>query len=218
MTGSEQGALEQARTIAAALRAALPEEVDAIKHGITHKTVFYLIVARESLLHRVCGLAEDTFSLIDAGRYLGAAILTRSMLESTAVLGFLLRSVERFERTNDLSALYGRVAKVVVGARNGDEGDPVSVHVLDAIRDSDARLPISGLMNLYENLSEFAHPNWSGLLGSFGKHENALLVRLGEQPRAVPALGPYLAIILSSFDHLYSILGEAIEATAVRLQ
>jgi hypothetical protein len=218
MEGAELDALEEARTIAAALRASLPKEVDAIEQGITHKTLFYLIVARESLLHRVSGLAEDTFSLIDAGRNLGAAILTRSMLETTAVLGFLLRSVEVFERTNDVSVLYGRVAKVVVGSRNGDEGDPVSVHVLDAIRDSDARLPVSGLTHLYENLSEFVHPNWSGLLGTFGAHENALLVRLGGQPRAVPALGPCLAIILSSFDHLYGVLGEQIETVAAKLQ
>lgn len=53
MTESELGTLEEAHTIAVALRAALPEAVDAIKQGITHKTVFYLLVARESLLHRV---------------------------------------------------------------------------------------------------------------------------------------------------------------------
>ncbi|MBB2984631.1 hypothetical protein [Paraburkholderia tropica] len=217
MTESELGSLEDARTIAAVLRAALPVAVDAVKQGITHKTVFYLLVARESLLHRVSGLADDTFPLIDADRYLSAAILTRSMLESTAVLGFLLRSVETFERTNDIPALYGRVARVVVGARNGEEDDPVSVHVLDAIRDSDARLPVSGLMRLYENLSEYAHPNWSGLLGSFGTHENAFHIQLGGPSRAMPALGPYLAIILSSFDHLYGVLGESIEKIAPRL-
>lgn len=31
-------------------------------------------------------------------------------------------------------------------------------------------------------------------------------VQLGGPSRAVPALGPYLAIVLSSFDHLYGIL------------
>lgn len=73
-------------------------------------------------------------------------------------------------------------------------------------------------MHLYENLSEFAHPNWRGLLGSFGMHENAMRVRLDGLPRAVPALGPYLAIILSSFDHLYGILGIAIEKAVAKLQ
>jgi hypothetical protein len=72
-------------------------------------------------------------------------------------------------------------------------------------------------MRLYENLSEYAHPNWSGLLGSFGAQENALRVQLGGPSRAVPALGPYLAIVLSSFDHLYGILGEAIEKIAPKL-
>jgi hypothetical protein len=210
MADSELGALEEARDIAARLKAALPDAVDAVRQGIEHKTVFYLLVARESLLHRVSALADDAFLLIDADRYLSAAILTRAMLESAALLGFLLRSLETFERTNDVAGLYGRVTKVVVGARNGDEQEPEPVHVLNAIRDADARIPVPGIMQLYDSLSEFAHPNWSGLLGTFGTHEGALRVRLGGEPRARPALGPHLAIILSSFEHLYGLLGEAI--------
>jgi hypothetical protein len=218
MADPEVAALEEARTIAARLRAALPEAVDAIDQGISHKTVFYMLVARESLLHRVSTLADDAFPLIDSGRYMSAVILTRSMLESAAVLGSLLRSLGTFERTSDVPALYSRVIKVVVGSRNGEEDDPDSVHVLDAIRDADSRLPVPGLMHLYESLSEFAHPNWSGLLGTFGTHENALRVRLGGQPRAIPALGPHLAIILSSFEHLYGLLGEAIINAAAKLR
>jgi hypothetical protein len=130
MADPEVAALEEARTIAARLRAALPEAVDAIDQGISHKTVFYMLVARESLLHRVSALADDAFPLIDSGRYMSAAILTRSMLESAAVLGFLLRSLGTFERTSDVPALYSRVIKVVVGSRNGEEDDPDSVHVL----------------------------------------------------------------------------------------
>ncbi|MGE8451061.1 MAG: hypothetical protein ACN6OP_10675 [Pseudomonadales bacterium] len=174
MAHSEPATLEEARNIAARLKAALPEAVDAVSQGIDHKTVFYMLVARESLLHRVSGLADDALSLIDAGRHLSAAILTRSMLESAAVLGFLLRSLEAFERSGDVPALYKRVAMVVVGAGTGTEGSPASVHVLDAIREADKRLPVPGLYRLYENLSEFAHPNWSGLLGTFGTHEGPL--------------------------------------------
>ncbi|CAN7781069.1 hypothetical protein LJR296_008007 [Cupriavidus necator] len=215
---SEPEAIEEARAIAARLKAALPEAVDAISQGIDHKTIFYLLVARESLLHRVSALADDALPLIDAGRHLSAAILVRSMLESTAVLGFLLRSLETLERTSDVQALYKRVAKVVVGSRNGDEGSPVSVHVLDAIREADIRLPVPGLMRLYETLSEFAHPNWSGLMGTFGTHESALHVRFGGQPRATPALGPHLAIILSSFEYLYELVGEVVVKAAATLK
>ena len=218
MAHSEPATLEEARNIAARLKAALPEAVDAVSQGIDHKTVFYMLVARESLLHRVSGLADDALSLIDAGRHLSAAILTRSMLESAAVLGFLLRSLEAFERSGDVPALYKRVAMVVVGARTGTEGSPASVHVLDAIREADKRLPVPGLYRLYENLSEFAHPNWSGLLGTFGTHEGPLRVRLGGEPRATPALGPHLAIVLSSFEHLYELMGESVVQAAAKLQ
>lgn len=178
MADLESGTLEEARVIAAALKAALPDAVDATCQGIRHKTIFYLLVARESLLYRVSALADDAIPLIDSGRHLSAAVLTRSMLESAAVLGFLLRSLETFERTSDVKALYKRVAKVVVGSRN-DEESPDSVHVMEAIRETDSRLPVPGLMHLYGSLSEFAHPNWSGLLGTFGTHEGALRVRLG---------------------------------------
>jgi len=56
-----------------------------------------------------------------------------------------------------------------------------------------------------------------GLLGSFGTHEDALRIQLGAMFRAVPVLRPYLEIILSSFDHLYGVLGESIEKIALRL-
>lgn len=67
-------------------------------------------------LHRVSGLADDSLPLIDAGWYCSAAILAESMLYSTAGLGFLLRSVETFERTNDVLVLYGRMTEGVLGA------------------------------------------------------------------------------------------------------
>lgn len=218
MAKSETEALDEARVLAATLKAALPTAVDAVAQGIEHKTIFYLLVARESLLHRVSTLAEDSLALIDAGRHLSAAILTRSMLETTAVLGFLLRALEKHDRTSNLPLLSQRVQKVIVGSRNGDEQDPESVHVLDAIRDADAQIPVPGLRRLYDNLSEFSHPNWSGLMGTFGTHESALRVRLGGESRATPPLGPQLAIILSSFEHLYGLLGEAIANAAMKLK
>ncbi|WP_374626436.1 LysR substrate-binding domain-containing protein [Pandoraea sp.] len=73
MEGLESETLEEARGIAAALKAALPAAVDAIEQGISHKTIFYVLVARESLLHRVCSLSDDVFALIDVDRSLSAA-------------------------------------------------------------------------------------------------------------------------------------------------
>ncbi|WP_132582578.1 hypothetical protein [Paralcaligenes ureilyticus] len=203
-------ALKEAREIAMRLKQALPATVDAVQQGIDHKTVFYMLVARELSIHRVVALGDDVLALLDSRRYLSASILVRSMLETIAVLGFILRALEKFEKTSDVAVLYTQVQRIIVGSRNGDEKDPSPVHVLDAIRATESFLPVPGLMHVYESISEFAHPNWSGLMGTFGKHENALLVRFSDESRATPPVALWLTIALSSFEHLYDLLGKSI--------
>lgn len=209
--------LLEAKAIAERLKQALPAKVDAVQQGINHKIVFYMLVAREASIHRVSTLAEDTFALIAAGRGLGASILTRSILETAAVLGFLLHALKKFEKTSDLAVLHTRIKSVIVGSKNGDKQDPSPVHVLTAIEAAEEFLPVPGLTQIYANLSEFAHPNWAGLMGSFATHEDAFLVRLGGKSRAIPPVAPCLAIVLSSFEHLYTQLGEEIVRAAARM-
>jgi len=209
--------LLEAKETAERLKQALPEKVDAVQQGINHKIAFYMLVAREASIHRVSTLADDTFALLAAGRSLGASVLTRSMLETTAVLGFLLQALKKFEKTSDLEVLHKRVEKVIVGSKNGEKQDPSPVHVLAAIEAAEEFLPVPGLTRIYANLSEFAHPNWAGLMGSFAKHEDAFLVRLGGKSRAIPPLAPCLTIVLSSFEHLYAQLGEEIVRAAARM-
>ncbi|WP_124834079.1 hypothetical protein [Burkholderia sp. Bp9031] len=176
-----------------------------------YQSIFYALVAREALLHRVVALADDAFFLFDAQRALSAAIVTRSILETMAVLGYLHDVFEKFDASGDEKTLYSRVAKVVVGARNMPDESPLAVHVLDAIRQTERRMVVPGLMSVYESLCEFTHPNWSGLLGFFGEHENAYRVVLGGPPRAVPPVDIHLAIVLSTFEALYDPLGDLIQ-------
>lgn len=74
-------ALQEAKEVASRLKASLPSSVDAAQQGIMFKSLFYALVVREALLHRIVALVDDAFALHDAARSLSAAIIARSMLE-----------------------------------------------------------------------------------------------------------------------------------------
>lgn len=202
--------LDQAREIAALLREALPPSVDAAEQGIQHKPIFYALVARETLLHRTCALADDALALADVGREVSAAILARSMIETMALLGYMLYTLEKFHASRDATKFYERIVRIGFGSRQSTDIEPKPIHVNDAIKEADARLPVSGLASLYASLCEFTHPNWGSGFGSFGTHLNALRVEFGGEARCRPALGANLAIILDSFNYLYNRVGDEI--------
>ncbi|HDR9095095.1 hypothetical protein QZM46_29990 [Burkholderia vietnamiensis] len=211
-------ALQEAKEVASRLKASLPSSVDAAQQGIMFKSLFYALVVREALLHRIVALADDAFALRDASRSLSAAIIARSMLETMSILGYLRSVFEKFEATGDEKVLFDRIAKAVVGARNMQDEAPTAVHVLKAIEETEQRIGVPGLMAVYESLCEFTHPNWSGVLGSFGEHEHAHRVVFGTPPRAIPPVEVHLAIILTTFEQFYTWLGEAICTANARLE
>jgi|GEM_PF-6381557 len=139
-------ALQEAKEAASRLRASLPSSVDAAQQGIMFKSLFYALVVREALLHRIVALADDAFALHDASRSLSAAIIARSMLETMSVLGYLRSVFEKFEATGDEKVLFDRIAKAVVGARNMQDEAPTAVHVLKAIEETERRIGVPGLM------------------------------------------------------------------------
>ena len=58
-----------------------------------------------------------------------------------------------------------------IKAKSGESQLPSPAHILDCIREVDKF--VKGHEEVYGNLSDFAHPNYSGALGTFGKINKA---------------------------------------------
>jgi hypothetical protein len=84
-------------------------------------------------------------------------------------------------KNNGTSELDPTLMRVLLGFKDRDEGQenlPNALNIMTAI--DRVERDISGFRKHYDMLSEYAHPNWSGVLGMFAEtdHDN-MIVDLG---------------------------------------
>lgn len=176
--------IEDARQVASSFRASLPSEVAARSLTLKSNTPFKALVLREALIHRVSSIADGAISEFDAGRWVAATILVRAVVETTALLFSLNRRVSRAIREKNDDDLTEFLRRTMVGSRT--EPDlPEAINVLNFIDAVEKEFP--GFRRQYEELSEYAHPNWCGVLGAFSKldRENFTVAFKAFQP--IPA-------------------------------
>lgn len=206
LTDPERLAL--ARQFAANIASSLPTEVDARMFTLKSKMPFKVAYLREVLIHRVSELATVAVELYESNRVVPAFILTRAVVETVAMAYWLHEKVSEFMTNNDVDAFDTFVMKASMGSRD-ETTELESYNVLTAIDRVERLFP--GIRQLYDNLCEFTHPNWSGASGSYSKIDHkeikvGLGPNLGGPPLAF-GLGPLLAG-LTIFEIYYNQLGD----------
>jgi hypothetical protein len=150
-------------------RECLPQEVHANQFTLHSKNPFKAMVLREALVHRITWLAEGAVSEFAAQRWIPATVLVRAI----AVLHSLFRKVGKAISTRDDAELTEFLRRTMVGSRTDPEL-PQMVNVLTMIEKVDEDYP--RFKASYETLSEYAHPNWCGVLGAFSELDRENLV------------------------------------------
>jgi hypothetical protein len=158
--------IEDARRVADSFRASLPREVAAASLTLKSKTPFKALVLREALIHRVSSLADGSISEFDSGRWIAATILVRAVVETTALLFALDQKVTRALQGKSDGALTEFLRRTMVSSRT-EPNLPEAINVLNFIDAVEKDFP--GFRRSYEDLSEYAHPNWCGVLGAFSE-------------------------------------------------
>jgi len=124
------------------------------------------MVLREGLIHRVTWLAEGAASEFAAKRWIPATVLVRAIAEPIAVLHSLRSHVEVAQQTRTDDSLTEFLRRMMVGSRT-DHELPQTINVLTMINKVDDDFP--KFRKTYDDLSEYAHPNWCGVLGAFSE-------------------------------------------------
>jgi hypothetical protein len=107
-------------------------------------------------------LGEQIICLTDNSHYLGARILLRSALESLGVLCYMTHKMQSVADGNfDFFEFDDLSKQLIMGSRDGST-TVSAVNVLTAIGRADKKYP--GLLEMYNRLSESAHPNFDGVL------------------------------------------------------
>ena len=207
MTTDDAEMLKEAKDYAAKLAAALPKRIQAAALTRRCKLPFKALAIRELLLHRTVALTEAAVDLFEKDAVIPAVILTRSIVETLAVLFEFHEQLQRFlkEETKDHRALDEFLMRCLMGSRNHPDADmPTSVNILTLIDRVEKTAP--GFRSVYDSLCECAHPNWAGTFGAFGcAVTETSELELGPQTH-IPAHSAGLSMLsgsLMAFEHYY---------------
>jgi hypothetical protein len=137
--------------------------------------------------------------------------LARAVVETVAVLFALHEHVARFLQDKDAEGLDSFFMKTLIGSRSGG-ALPVATNILTLI--DRLHKEVEGARTIYDALCEITHPNWAGLLGSFGtldrpKHELQLGSRNNTRGNATGLSA--LSGALMTFEHYYNDLANKID-------
>ncbi|PTR34062.1 hypothetical protein C8J98_102250 [Luteibacter sp. OK325] len=152
------------------------------------KAPFRSTVLREAFLWRMHDLGVQMLALVEAGHILGPRILLRSAVETLAMLSYLNQQTAAVVEGRISMTEFGFLTgQLLLGSRNKTT-EQESVNVLTVLKHADRRWP--KLKGLHEDLSESAHPNYTGVLYGYSTteperyethFENHWLHRFGDQ-------------------------------------
>jgi len=135
------------------------------------KASFRVWMLREAVFWRLHDLMTQSYLLHQQGHGLGARILLRSGFESLATLIYLNRLMQQvLDGELNFFAFGDSTTKLLLGSKNKKDG-PESFNIMTVLKHCEKRYP--GLMTLYANLSESAHPSYEGLFAGYAKIDYA---------------------------------------------
>lgn len=209
--------LAEAREVSARLRASLPSQVEVTALGVCSKAPYQLLVIREALIWRTEELARNACEAFEKEDFAVVALLARAVAESAALVWYLLKVLEeRAGYTPD--QLNDKLMQLLVGmkrkkdkATEPDADDlPEAINVATFVKHINRKLP--GFDEAYSLLSEFAHPNWLGVVGLYSQHdEENFRTKFGRglNDRRGSRLAHALALGLAAFEIGYNSITEA---------
>jgi hypothetical protein len=184
------------------------------------KAPFRAWMLREAVFWRLHDLMTQSYALHQQGYALGARILLRSGFESLATLilvNQLIRQV--LDGTLDFHVFGKKTTTLLLGSRNNNDG-PRALNIVTVLEKCEKRYP--GLMKLYANLSESAHPSYEGLCTGYSKvdhdeSETSFSNRWMEMygPRHLHSLNLCMEIFHHEYDDVWPALIEKLESWIV---
>lgn len=205
-------ALAQARALIDVLGKDLPKVAPIAAFAPNTRIPFKAFELRELYRYRVLSLGVPSVEFFEQGRNLPAVVLARAAFETVAPLFCLHKEIAKFlsgpRDEASVKVLDEFLLKSLMASRRPDSQFKAT-SIVTLIQKVEKEMP--GLEKTYDDLCEYAHPNWAGVLGSFGEG-NAVAgeLRLGERPDDVAAQigGNALAGAFGYFHHLYNELAE----------
>ena len=194
------------------LRECLPLSVDVRALGVLEKAPNNLLSVREALAWRTEELARNACEMLEKGNVATGIILTRAVVES-AVFVWRLKEILQDRSKYKNNELAEMVLKMSIGRKN-EPNFPEAINILTIIKHAEKNVP--GIEKRYNYLSEFVHPNWSGVGGLFSNidYENHITYFGRDfEKKEAPKNGAAIMLVaaLDMFEHAYNKISEEIQ-------
>lgn len=163
------------------------EEIDPAAGTLTLRL---FDVWRQVSLRRIVDLAEGAQAFFVEGRLVPACTLTRSVVETVALLYAIWKKLTAQTKASDLPASHALLMSAVFGRRDkGNDWPNQSMNVLTAVGHLDKQFP--GFRSEYDRLSEYLHPGLAGGYGAYVRTEGAgFRSHFGHNPSGLE-MGPW---------------------------
>jgi hypothetical protein len=204
--------LQEAKLYVESLRSSLVKRTDPAQVSTIAKIPYKALEIREALLYRATDLADAACMLFEKENLVSAACVSRALQETVAVLFCVNRRVKETIKNKDIDRLDDDLMIILMGTKNNPEL-PDPKNILSMIDRVDKEIP--SFRALYDNLSEFAHPNWAGTLGIYSKINKEKVwtdfgrnIKGGDAVRyqAIPVLYASLKLIVHIYDEFVEFL------------
>lgn len=131
------------------------------------KATYRSIVLRELVFWRLQDLLAQTIVLSKQGHFLGAVILLRSALETLGILIYLNQKTEAVLRGEESFFEFAQsTSQLMLGSKNKSTSI-ASINILTVLERCDKKY--TGLLDIYSDLSESAHPNYDGVCSGYSR-------------------------------------------------
>jgi hypothetical protein len=198
MTGeiNYEETLEYIKDLNDQLVAKLPTSIERLSISLHAKLPFKAMSLRAILMYRVSELSKSAYQQYEARSLISAFVLSRAVVETGALLCSLLKSMRRVVSEQQVGDVDDFLMKALFGQRTPDS-NLAALNVLTLIdhMDKESR----GVRSLYDFLSEYAHPNYSGSYGAYGSEDREnYCLNLGadfERINWKPAISTHLVAI-----------------------
>ena len=203
--------LELANTLVERLSSKRVRILSPATEPITPKVVWEIQSFVQLTIHRVVDLTNAISEFWERNRPAVSFILTRAILENAAVLFDVTSSIETSVKQSNFPEIHEAIVDRLVGGKH--ESSPRTVpNILSAIDKVDK--VHKGFRIAYDDLSEYVHPNYSGMQWLYGKLNKEKIyleldAALGANDLTLPAffipLASALQIINQTIERLESL-------------
>lgn len=156
---------EAAQVIMSRLQSKLPRSLDAAVVSPFAKVPYKAAVLNVGMTYRVVELAQATLEALHSLRTVAASISARAVVETAAVHDYVVRSIEKAVHDGSSFGADDVLMRSLTGQRFNSKGGVTPINVLTAIDHRNKEFPM--FREMYDQLSEYAHPNWQGVHAPF---------------------------------------------------